>query len=111
MHRNYTMTDHIVLAIGYPCPSNSNLAQFAPDSVNVWYQHDTAFVGMIVVNEHTDILDVSNLDKAAIKNQFDDYRKLVQSVAVDGKWKNQDDRHDWFELFNSGEPQIVALSV
>jgi hypothetical protein len=105
------MTSKIVLAIGYACPSNSNLAQFAPDSVKVWHQGDTAFVGMTVVNDLTDLLDVSNLDKDAIKSQFDSYRKIVQSVAGEGKWKSLDDRHDWFELFTSGEPQIVALAV
>lgn len=105
------MTDHIVLAIGYSCPANSNFAQFAPDSVKVWHQGDTAFVGMHVVNDFTDIVDISNLDKNAIKAQFDGYRKLVESIAVEGKWKSLDDRHDWFELFNSGEPKIVALAV
>lgn len=105
------MTDHIVLAIGYPCPSNSNLAQFAPDSVKVWHQGDTAFVGMPVVNDFTDIVDISSLDKDAIKAQFDGYRKFVESIAVNGKWTSADDRHDWFELFNSGEPKIVALAV
>lgn len=105
------MTDHIVLAIGYPCPSNSNFAQFAPDSVKVWNQGDSSFVGMTVINGFTDILDVSNLDKSAIKTQFDDYRKMVEALSVDGKWKSQDDRHDWFELFNSGEPKIVVMSV
>jgi hypothetical protein len=105
------MTSKIVLAIGYACPSNSNLAQFAPDSVNVWHQGDTAFVGMTVVNDLTDLLDVSNINKEAIKTEFDSYRKVVKSVASEGKWKSLDDRHDWFELFNSGEPQIVALAI
>lgn len=105
------MNSNIVLAIGYTCPSNSNLAQYAPDSVKVWHQGDNAFVGMTVVNDLTDLLDVSNLDKDAIKSQFDSYRKIIQSVAGEGKWKSLDDRHDWFELFNSGEPQIVAFAV
>lgn len=105
------MSDHIVLAIGYTCPSNSNLAQFAPDSVKVWHQGDTAFVGMLVANDLKAIVDVSNIDKDSIKSQFDSYRKIVKSVSGDGKWKSPDDRHDWFELFNSGEPQIVALTI
>lgn len=105
------MTSKIVLAIGYTCPSSSNLAQFAPDSVKVWHQGDTAFVGMTVVNDLTDLLDVSNIDKEAIKTEFDSYRKVVKSIAGEGKWKSLDDRHDWFELFNSGEPQIVALAI
>lgn len=105
------MTNHIVLAIGYQCPANSNLVTFAPDSVKVWHQGETAFVGMPVLNEFTDIVDISNIDKSVIKSKFDDYRKFIETISIDGKWKDSDDRHDWFELFNSGEPKIVALTV
>lgn len=105
------MSSKIVLAIGFTCPLSSNLAQYAPDSVNVWPQGDSAFVGMKIVNEMKSIVDVSNIDKNSIKSQFDNYREIVESLAGEGKWKSKDDRHDWFELFNSGEPQIVALAV
>lgn len=105
------MTSHVVLAIGYPCPANSNLAQYAPDSVSVWYQNDSAFVGMVIDNQMKDLIDISNIDKDKIQSQFDDYRKAIAKFASDNEWKTIDDRHDWFELFNSGNAQIVALAI
>jgi len=104
------MTSQVVLAIGHSCPSNSNLAQYAPEAVSVWYNKDTAFVGMVVNNDFSSVLDISKLDFDAIKAQFADYRTLVAKIAGDHEWKSLDDRHDWFELFNSGEPQIVVMA-
>lgn len=104
------MTSQVVLAIGHSCPSNSNLAQYAPESVSVWHNDGTAFVGMVVTNDYSNVLDISKIDLEAIKRQFADYRKAVEKIAGDHEWKSLDDRHDWFELFNSGEPQIVVMA-
>lgn len=47
----------------------------------------------------------------SIKSQFADYRKVVEKIAGAHEWKSLDDRHDWFELFNSGEPQIIVMAT
>lgn len=105
------MTSQVILAIGHSCPSTSNLAQYAPEAVSVWHNNDTAFVGMVVTNDFSSVLDISKIDLESIKSQFADYRKVVEKIAGDHEWKSLDDRHDWFELFNSGEPQIIVMAT
>lgn len=105
------MSNNVILAIGHKCPINSNLAQYAPECVNVWHQNGSAFVGMLVNDNFKDIFDVTTIDKEKIEAQFKDYSKLVQTVAVDSEWKSLDDRHDWFEIFNAGNPELVLLVV
>lgn len=107
------MSSYMILAVGHRCKKDSFLAINAPNCVNVWpvdEDNKEVFVGTSHQKEFSnELIDVTNLDKSKILNDFEAYKKVVRQISHPEEFDSTEEHKKWLQEFESADVSIVFI--